>query len=102
MPVAKFPSRGIAGIRRTANPEARACEDGDRNLSPCQQPPDSPADGLIPIDAHARVAERSLREHGANVKPRTYGGGHGWTEYPYGHIRLGLLWLQSQAAAPAD
>ena len=59
----------------------------------------SPED-WISFDRFPKVAEQSLREHGAKVKLATYRGGHGWTEDPYGNIRRGLEWLAEQQASP--
>ncbi len=56
-------------------------------------------DDFIRMDQHARVAERLLKKAGANVKLQTYGGGHGWREDPFGHIRRGIAWLEDHVAS---
>lgn len=53
-------------------------------------------DDFINIDQHPRTAQRLLTKAGASVKLQTYGGGHGWREDPFGHIRRGVEWLEAQ------
>lgn len=57
-------------------------------------------DDWIPFDKFPKVAERTLREHGARVKLQTYQGGHGWTDDPFGNIRRGIEWLEAQQLEP--
>lgn len=52
----------------------------------------SPQD-FIPI-SQAREAERLLTENGAHVRLKTYQGGHGWRDDPYGNMRMGIQWLE--------
>jgi predicted esterase len=60
----------------------------------------SPQD-WIPIRM-AREAERSLKENGAVVELQTYQGGHGWRDDPYGKMRTGIEWLESQVSGGED
>ena len=53
-------------------------------------------DDIISINQHAREAVRQLRAAKATAKLQTYKGGHGWREDPFGHIRRGVEWLESQ------
>ena len=54
----------------------------------------SPDDKVYPY-RDAELAEKSLREHGANVKLVTYKGGHGWIPHTYycDKIKEGIRWL---------
>ena len=55
----------------------------------------SPQD-WIPIKM-AQEAERLLTANGASVKSQSYQGGHGWrADDPYGKMRMGIEWLESQ------
>lgn len=56
-------------------------------------------DDFINIDQHPRTAQRLLTKAGASVELQTYGGGHGWREDPFGHIRRGVEWLEQQASS---
>ena len=55
----------------------------------------SPDDQICPY-SEARLAERTLKEHGANVKLVSYPGGHGWVPNTYycDRIKEGIEWLQ--------
>ena len=50
----------------------------------------------------AREAERSLKENGATVRFQSYRGGHGWRDDPYGKMRTGIEWLESQVSKKGD
>ena len=47
---------------------------------------------------HAKVAETELRKFGAKTTLKTYQGGHGWRDDPFGNIRTGIKWLEANAA----
>jgi predicted esterase len=59
----------------------------------------SPDDKICPFK-EAELAEKSLREHGANVKLVTYPGGHGWVPHTYycDRIKEGIKWLKQMSS----
>jgi predicted esterase len=61
----------------------------------------SPEDQVCPF-ADARMAERTLKEHGAKVKLVTYKGGHGWVPNTYycDRIKEGIEWLKTINSDP--
>jgi predicted esterase len=62
----------------------------------------SPQDLICPF-REAQLAERTLAEHGANVKLVSYRGGHGWVPNTYycDRIMEGILWLKGTNSEPA-
>ena len=61
----------------------------------------SPEDQICPF-AEAKLAEQTLKEHGANVKLVTYKGGHGWVPNTYycDRIKEGIEWLKGINSEP--
>ena len=62
----------------------------------------SPDDQICPY-FEARLAEKTLKEHGANTKLVSYPGGHGWVPNTYycDRIKEGIEWLQKLNREPA-
>jgi predicted esterase len=55
----------------------------------------SPEDKICPF-AHAELAAKTFKEHGAEVKLVSYKGGHGWQPFTFyaDRIKEGILWLK--------
>ena len=49
---------------------------------------------MIPIDSHAKTAQRELAKLGGTIKLTEYAGGHGWHGDVFGNINNGVTWLE--------